>query len=156
MNGGQFMLDEEKTKLMTRLAMYEQGKGKDEIPMSKYMRNDYISLNMVKTVITATFAYILILVVCVLYDVEGLMNRLVDMDVLKLGYQVLIGYVIFIVAYGLISYCVYAYKFKKVRKNLNLYHQQLRKLHQIQEEEDKMKEEIETGGNEDYDDSFDI
>lgn len=150
------MLDEEKTKLMTRLAMYEQGKGKNEIPMSRYMRNDYISLNIVKTVITATFAYLLILAVCVLYDVEGLMNRLVDMNVFKLGYWLLIGYVIFIVLYGIIAYCVYAYKFKKVRKNLNLYHQQLRKLHQIHEEEDKMKEEIEAGGNEDYDDSFDI
>ena len=35
-----FMLNEEKIKIMNKLAMYEQGEGKKYLPVSKYYRSD--------------------------------------------------------------------------------------------------------------------
>ena len=42
------MLNEEKIKIMNKLAMYEQGEGKKYLPVSKYYRSDYIGLAMIK------------------------------------------------------------------------------------------------------------
>ena len=36
------MLNEEKVKIMTELAMYEEGEGKKYLPVSRYYRSDYI------------------------------------------------------------------------------------------------------------------
>ena len=38
------MLNEEKIKIMNKLAMYEQGEGKKYLPVSRYYRSDYIGL----------------------------------------------------------------------------------------------------------------
>ena len=42
------MINEEKVKIMTKLAMYEQGKGRKYLPVSKYYRSDYIGLALIK------------------------------------------------------------------------------------------------------------
>ena len=42
------MLNEEKIKIMNKLAMYEQGEGKKYLPVSKYYRSDYIGLALIK------------------------------------------------------------------------------------------------------------
>lgn len=42
------MINEEKVKIMTKIAMYEQGKGRRYLPVSKYYRSDYIGLALIK------------------------------------------------------------------------------------------------------------
>ena len=36
------MVNEEKVKIMNRLAMYEHGEGRKYLPVSRYYRSDYI------------------------------------------------------------------------------------------------------------------
>lgn len=42
------MINEEKVKIMTKLAMYEQGEGKKYLPISKFYRSDYIGQALIK------------------------------------------------------------------------------------------------------------
>ena len=51
------MLNEEKVKMMNRLAMYEQGEGKKYLPVSKYYRTDYIGLALIKNFFLVTIGY---------------------------------------------------------------------------------------------------
>ena len=60
------MIKEDKVILMTKLAIYEQGEGKKEIPTSKYFRSDYISIRMIESFVSTTLVYILLIVVGVL------------------------------------------------------------------------------------------
>ena len=55
------MLNEEKIKIMNKLAMYEQGEGKKYLPVSRYYRSDYIGLAMIKNFFLVTIGYCLIL-----------------------------------------------------------------------------------------------
>ena len=48
------MLNEEKIKIMNKLAMYEQGEGKKYLPVSRYYRSDYIGLAMIKNFFLVT------------------------------------------------------------------------------------------------------
>ena len=53
----QDMINEEKVKIMTKLAMYEQGKGRKYLPVSKYYRSDYIGLALIKNFFLVTIGY---------------------------------------------------------------------------------------------------
>ena len=133
------MINEEKVALMTKLAAYEQGDGKENIPQSKYYREDYVSLKMINTAILVTVAYLMVLAIVVFVNVEKMMTQIANMDFVKLGKTVLIYYVIIFVVYMGISYIVYSIKFKKVRKSLNEYNGDLKKLYALYKEENVEK-----------------
>lgn len=133
------MINEEKVALMTKLAAYEQGQGKENIPQSKYYREDYVSLKMINTAILVTAAYLMILAMVVFVNVEKMMTQIANMDFIKLGKTVLIYYVIIFVVYMAIAYIVYSIKFKRVRKSLNEYNGDLKKLHALYKEENVKK-----------------
>ncbi len=133
------MINQEKVALMTKLAAYEQGQGKDDIPQSKYYREDYVSLKMINTAILVTLAYLLTLAMIVFVNVEKMMTEIANMDFIKLGKMVLIYYVIIFVSYMVISYIVYSIKFKRVRKSLNEYNGNLKALYSLYKEENVEK-----------------
>lgn len=134
------MINKEKVALMTKLAAYEDGEGKKNIPHSKYFREDYVSLKMINTGILVTLAYILVLAIIVFVNVEKMMTQIANMDFVKLGKIVITYYVIIFVSYMLISYIVYSVKFKRVRKSLNGYNGNLKKLYALYKEEEKRGE----------------
>lgn len=123
------MINQDKVALMTKLAIYEENEGKKNIPMGKYYKDDYVSLHMVNTVIIATFSYVLILAAIIFAHLEQMMAELANMDFVKAGKDIAIGYVAIILVYLVISYIVYTVKFKRVRKNLNEYNSNLKKLY---------------------------
>ena len=51
------MLNAERVILMTRLASYETGEGKQNMAIGKYFRSDYIRLQTIKSVVYATIAF---------------------------------------------------------------------------------------------------
>ena len=51
------MLNENRVKLMTRMAAYEEKKGKEDIPISSYYRKDYVGLNVLITILWTTIGY---------------------------------------------------------------------------------------------------
>lgn len=125
------MINQEKIALMTKLAVYEKNEGKKNIPMGKYYKEDYVSLHMINTVIVATFSYILILAAIVFSHIEEMMAEIANMDFIKMGKDIAIGYVVMLLAYLLISYIVFSIKFKRGRKSLNEYNGNLKKLYNI-------------------------
>ena len=68
------MLNEEKIKIMNKLAMYEQGEGKKYLPVSRYYRSDYIGLAMIKNFFLVTIGYCLILAGIAAYFAEYLIG----------------------------------------------------------------------------------
>ena len=46
------MINEERVKQMTQMAIYEEGKGRSDVPMTQYFRHDYIGKEMVKSILT--------------------------------------------------------------------------------------------------------
>lgn len=122
------MLNEERVILMTKLASYEARDGKKNISIGNYFRSDYISLQLIKSVICATLAFGLMFGLYVLYDIENFMQEVYKMDLIQFAKNILVLYVIFVVAYGVISYLIYTYKYKKAKRSLKCYYNNLKKL----------------------------
>ena len=54
------MINESRVKLMTRLAVYEGGEGKKNMSIGSYFRGDYISVQVIRSVICGTAAFLLV------------------------------------------------------------------------------------------------
>ena len=122
------MINEEKIILMTHLAVYEKGEGKRTMSVGKYFRGDYISLHLLRTVLSGTFAFLIGLGVYLLYFYEDILMNLYTIDFAALAKNVIAYYVGFLVIYGLLTYIVFTVRFIKAKKSIRGYYQNLKKL----------------------------
>lgn len=131
------MLNEERIRLMTKMACYEAEEGRKNVAIGNYFRGDYIGLQVIKSIIGATIAYVIIFAMFILYDFENFMANIYKMDLLGFAKSVILYYLIFTAVYALISYGVYTYRYIKARKSLKLYYNNLKKLAYMYDRETK-------------------
>lgn len=131
------MLNEEKVKIMNRLAMYEKREGKKYLPVSRYYRSDYIGLALIKNFFLVTIGYILALGGVCAYFGEYLMENIHKMDLVKTGIYIIAGYVIALAVYSIVTYIWYSVKYHKAKKSVKSYYEQLTSLNKIYSREEK-------------------
>ena len=129
------MLNEERIKLMTKMAAYEADEGKKNVAIGNYFRGDYIGLQVIKSIISATIAFVIVFGLFVFYDFEVFMSDIYKMDLLGFGRTVITAYLIFVAVYALISYMIYTYRYAKARKSLKMYYNNLKKLAYLYDKE---------------------
>ena len=122
------MVNEERVILMTRMASYEAGEGKKNIKIGDYFRADYLGKQILKSLIFSTITFFIGLCLYVFYNFEALIEDIYKIDLLATGKKILTIYVAFAVVYGLITYIVYALRYRHARKNLKAYFGNLKKL----------------------------
>lgn len=122
------MVNEERVILMTRMASYEAGEGKKNIKIGDYFRADYLAKQLLKSLIFSTISFVIGLGLYVLYNFDFLLENIYKIDLLALGKKFLTGYIVLVVVYGLITYIVYAFRYRNARKNLKTYYGNLKKL----------------------------
>lgn len=125
------MINEEKVKIMTKLAMYEKGEGKKNLPISRYYRSDYIGLALIKNFFLVTIGYGLILLAVVGYFSDYLMNSIHKMNLINTGIYVVGGYVIVLVVYSIVTYIFYSIKYYLAKKSVRKYYEELTRLNKI-------------------------
>ena len=131
------MLIEEKIKIMNKLAMYEQGEGKKYLPVSRYYRSDYIGLALIKNFFLVTIGYCLILAGIAAYFGEYLVDNIHKMDLVAVGRNAVIGYVVVLVVFSVATYIQYSVKYHKAKKSVKEYYQELTQLNKIYSREEK-------------------
>ena len=129
------MLNEERIKLMTKRAAYEADEGKKNVAIGNYFRGDYIGLQVIKSIISATIAFVIVFGLFVFYDFKVFMSDIYKMDLLGFGRTVITAYLIFVAVYALISYMIYTYRYAKARKSLKMYYNNLKKLAYLYDKE---------------------
>ena len=131
------MLNEEKVKVMNKLAMYEKGEGRKYLPVSKYYRSDYIGLALIKNFFLVTIGYALLMAGAAAYFGDYLMENIHKMDLVTLGIYVLLGYAAALLAYSLLTYIQYSVKYHRAKKSVKQYYMDLTKLEKMYEREEK-------------------
>ncbi len=129
------MLNTNKVRLMTKLALYETKEGKEDIRLSKYYKSDYVRYQVIKSIICATFGYGLILLLIFIYKSENLIRNAVNLNYKAIGTNILGIYIIVIAIYGLGALAGYSIKYDLSRKKLSRYYKLLKRLNKIYNEE---------------------
>ncbi len=123
------MINEERTKLMTRLALYESKEGKKELQITRYFSGDYVGTRMLLSFLCGTLAFAIVVGLSALYDIENLMINLFSMDILGFAKNIMIVYIIFIGIYLGICYTYFTYCYGKYKGRVNKYLMRLKELY---------------------------
>lgn len=133
------MLNENKIKMMTKMAIYEKNEGNTMLKTAKYFKGDYVSLGVLKTIISVTVAFVVLVILYVLCQVDSLVENINSLDYASLGKSVVGYYVAFIIIFGIISGAVYSSKYERSRKEMKKYFSRLNKLERFYNSQKKKK-----------------
>ena len=129
------MLNNDRIRLMTKLAIYENKEGKEDIRLSKYYKLDYVRYEVIKSIIFATIAYVIIAGMVIFYRSEEIIKDALTLDYKSIGMKALVVYVILITLYGAGSAIFFSYRFDRSRKKLGRYFKLLKRLNRLYKEE---------------------
>lgn len=133
------MINEERVRQMTRMAIYEDGEGKKYVPMTQYFRRDYIGKEIVKSILTGTAAFALICFAYLFCKLDYFMENMNQIDIVAFGTGIVIKYLFFMAGYLLITHVVYSIRYTIGRKNIKLFYGHLKKVNRLYEQEEKRK-----------------
>lgn len=128
------MVNEEKVRMMTRLAIYENGKGKQELKLAKYFKSDYIKYNVLKTVVSTAICYWLAVALYALINIQKLIDNLTTMDYMAVLYNLLVGFVVVVLGYAIFARIYYDRKYEAARPNIVIYNHFLKKMEDFYKE----------------------
>lgn len=130
------MVNEERIKLMTRMAAYEKEKHKKNKNIVSFFKKDYISMQILKSIVYTTIAFGIILALYVLYDFEIFMKDIYQMDLFQFAKSVIIIYLIFLGIILVATHAVALYRYNRALQSTKVYYANLKRLSQIYGEEE--------------------
>lgn len=126
------MLDQNKVRLMTKLAMYEQNEGKYDIEMMNYYKSDYVSLKVFKINLSITIFLILIFIAnFAIYFINSLDN-FKKMDILFIGGIYLVVWIVLMLISTYICTRIYKKRYIEASSRINKYEKMLNELQRMQ------------------------
>ena len=143
------MLSKKKIKIMFCMALYESGIGKNDLNTIKFYKSDYIRLNILKSVVSLTFAYALILILVATYNIDYLVKNAVTLPYQKMGFIILAIYLLLVGVYTFLSISVYSVRYDISKKRVQKYFRYLKYLRKYYQNDDQTDENYEE--DEDYD-----
>jgi len=122
------LLNENKVKMMTKMAIYEKNEGKKMVRTARYFKGDYIAFGVLKTLITTSVAYIIMVILFALLNLENIVKDINTLDYAVIGKRMILFYVLLIIVFSAISIVVYSREYDQSRKGLKRYFSRLNKL----------------------------
>lgn len=123
------MINAERTRLMTRLAAFEDREGRDALAIANYYRRDYIGAQVLMGMVCGTVAFVIGLVLYVFYNIEDLMQAIFTIDLLLFARDILLVYLGFIIVYGIVCYLYATYRYDRKRRRLKGYLGDMKELY---------------------------
>ena len=125
------VVDLEKVRIMTKLAAFEQKEEEDAIKITKYYQGDYVRHELLKTLACVTVGYVCLCVLGLLYQVEYLIGNATKLNYPQVLGQVVSGYCILLILYGIGVSLAYIYQYHKAKKKIKGYDKNLHILRQL-------------------------
>ena len=127
------MLNIDKIKLMTNLAIYEGQDAQNNRIVNTFFKNDYISYNMIKAFINLTVSFLIFVVMYFIYNVEDIVEEIQNLDFINMGIMLAVIYLITLSLYLTISYLLYDKRYNTAKKNFKSYQLGLKRLNRTYE-----------------------
>lgn len=131
------MLDKRKIRLMTRMALYEQGEGAEDMKISAYYKKDYVSMKMIATFIWTTIGYACAMLLVLAWGMTGWMEELNFSLLLMLAGVVILGYLALLVITLLVTSRICGRKHRDARMRMKRYNHGLLQLMKMYEKENQ-------------------
>ena len=129
------MLNEERIILMTRMASYEQNEGRENVKIGNYFRSDYITLQVLKSIVCSALVFVILFGLYLLCNFEDFMQKLYDIDdLIAFAIDVLTNFCIVVGSYAALTYVVFTWRYASAKRSLKKYYHNLKKLNSLYQE----------------------
>ncbi len=122
------MLNQEKVKDMTRMAIYESRSGEKELYVTSFRRGDYVALQLIKSLILGTIAAIIILALYFLRKPDFIEGLTTLENIKDLAINMGIFYIVFIAAYLALTFIWARRKYKLSKAHAEPYMRNLKRV----------------------------
>lgn len=135
------MLSEERVCQMTHLAIYDEDKRRKQKKkrVIQYYKKDYIAMEMIKSFIYGTIAYVLMMGMLAIYFVQNNVAWIEAVGTVASMIAAVILYIAFIIFFLVLTYRIYSRRYTKEREQLKEYQKTLREVVRLYEEEQNVK-----------------
>lgn len=122
------MLNDEKIRLMTGIAMFEKREGKRIFPANRYFKRDYIGSHLLRSFFSYTLCFALCLVVWALYSMENLFSAMNLDDIGNMIWKTGSLYAAGLVLYLILTAYVYNKRYEYAKRGMRVYLAKLKRL----------------------------
>lgn len=122
------MIHEQRVRRMARMAAYEQTDGKRDKRITSYFRSDYLTRQILITMLCDTLAFVIAAAMYAVYHFETLIVDIYDSDLRLLVMGILMRYLVFIVIMIAVTIAVYMSRYSRARSHIGAYYHDLAKL----------------------------
>ena len=134
---GDGMLNEEKIRQMTELALLKKSKGEQMFEIDNYFKEDYVGKHMLRSFFVYTVCFALVVVLAILYNLENLMSSMNPIGLLSVVYILI--YVLGLLRFELITYRFFSKKYDEAQKDLKIYNDRLNYFEKKFDNKDKLQ-----------------
>lgn len=122
------MIDKKKVKLMTKMASYEQNKGKEDFRINDYNKKDYVSIQRLYTFLWVTVGFVCFVALAFLAGMDIWMNKMSFQRMLIAGGLLIIVYIVLLITYLVVASRTYKKKHQNARTRVKKYNHDLTRL----------------------------
>ena len=117
------MLNEEKIRQMTELALLKKSKGEQMFEIDNYFKEDDVGKHRLRSLFVYTVCFALVVVLAILYNLENLMSSMNPIGLLSVVYILI--YVLGLLRFEIITYRFFSKKYDEAQKDLKIYNDRL-------------------------------
>ena len=133
------MINTERVKNLTKIALYEQTEEKQQRQTGLFYRSDYIGKELIKSFFTGSVAYAIMLILWAISSLDTFLNSINNLEIVKSAVLIVLLYVGFLAIYLFVTYLVYLSRYKTGRARLKEYVGLLKTTNKMYEREEKLK-----------------
>jgi hypothetical protein len=131
------MLNERKIRWMAQASIYQKNEGVQDLKENAFFASDFVRYNLLKTLLGVTVAYILILGIYAVCNMEQILSMAADFQLSDLFQQALRYYIILLIIYSLVSAVIYAWRYHKSHERVRTYYRMLKLIEKYGQEDRK-------------------
>lgn len=132
------MIDPKKVRLMTKLAVYEEGSGKKDLKINCYSKKTYVNIKQLESLIAVTFAYMLGILLYCFGIYTDIISRGLNFPYKKYILHAAVLYFIILIIDFICTRRYYKRVYEKMREDIKQYDHNLYRLQKyIQKEENE-------------------
>lgn len=131
------MLDKRRVRLMTKMALYEQKEGREDMNISAYYKKDYMSMKLIANFVWTTIGYGCAVLLILGWGMTSWLERLTLTLLILLAAVIILAYLALMIITTIVAGRIYGKKHRDARMRMKRYNHELLQLIKIYEKENK-------------------
>jgi predicted PurR-regulated permease PerM len=134
------MLTKQRLQLMTSLADFKQTHKKTALRVTRYYRNDYIAVQLLKNFFITSIAYVILLGLFAVYHLDFILGNLNDLRLGRLLFVLGVVYFVMLAVTSVITYVIARIRYLRAAEETKEFDQKLELLENIYQQERQISE----------------